>query len=42
MGFVSPGFRGKRRDDVSLMRIVRGRSRYWIDLTGTRCLEFRD
>ncbi|HMH55272.1 MAG TPA: DUF6510 family protein [Gemmatimonadales bacterium] len=24
-----------------LMRIVKGRGRYWIDLTGTRCLEFR-
>ncbi|MEA2656444.1 MAG: hypothetical protein QOI23_1809 [Chloroflexota bacterium] len=24
-----------------LMRIVRDRDRYWIDLTGTRCLEFR-
>ena len=23
-----------------LMRIVHGRGRYWIDLTGTRCLEF--
>jgi Zn finger protein HypA/HybF involved in hydrogenase expression len=23
-----------------LMRIVQGRGRYWIDLTGTRCLEF--
>jgi Zn finger protein HypA/HybF involved in hydrogenase expression len=23
-----------------LMRIVRDRDRYWIDLTGTRCLEF--
>jgi Zn finger protein HypA/HybF involved in hydrogenase expression len=22
-----------------LMRIVRGRDRYWIDLSGTRCLE---
>ena len=22
-----------------LMRIVRGRGRYWVDLTGTRCLE---
>lgn len=22
-----------------LMRIVRGRDRYWIDLTGVRCLE---
>jgi len=25
-----------------LMRIVRGGGRIWIDLTGTRCLEFRD
>jgi Zn finger protein HypA/HybF involved in hydrogenase expression len=24
-----------------LMRIVQGRGRYWIDLTGTRCLEFK-
>ena len=24
-----------------LMRIVKGRGRYWIDLTGTRCLEFK-
>jgi Zn finger protein HypA/HybF involved in hydrogenase expression len=24
-----------------LMRIVRGRGRYWLDLTGTRCLEFK-
>ncbi len=23
-----------------LMRIVRGRDRYWVDLSGTRCLEF--
>jgi Family of unknown function (DUF6510) len=23
-----------------LMRIVRGGGRYWVDLTGTRCLEF--
>lgn len=23
-----------------LMRIVRGPGRYWVDLTGTRCLEF--
>ena len=23
-----------------LMRIVHGRDRYWIDLSGTRCLEF--
>ncbi|HEY1455268.1 MAG TPA: DUF6510 family protein [Candidatus Dormibacteraeota bacterium] len=23
-----------------LMRIVQGRGRYWVDLTGTRCLEF--
>jgi hypothetical protein len=23
-----------------LMRIVRGRGRYWVDLRGTRCLEF--
>jgi Family of unknown function (DUF6510) len=25
-----------------LMRIVHGGGRYWIDLTGTRCLEFRE
>jgi Zn finger protein HypA/HybF involved in hydrogenase expression len=25
-----------------LMRIVQGRGRYWIDLTGTRCLEFTE
>jgi Zn finger protein HypA/HybF involved in hydrogenase expression len=25
-----------------LMRIVRGRGRYWVDLRGTRCLEFVD
>jgi len=25
-----------------LMRIVRGRDRYWVDLRGTRCLEFID
>lgn len=24
-----------------LMRIVHGRGRYWLDLSGTRCLEFR-
>ncbi|HEY1161724.1 MAG TPA: DUF6510 family protein [Candidatus Dormibacteraeota bacterium] len=24
-----------------LMRIVHNRGRYWLDLTGTRCLEFR-
>lgn len=24
-----------------LMRIVHGRDRYWMDLTGTSCLEFR-
>lgn len=23
-----------------LMRIVQGKGRYWLDLTGTRCLEF--
>ncbi len=23
-----------------LMRIVHGKGRYWVDLTGTRCLEF--
>ena len=27
--------------EVVLMRIVQGRGRYWIDLTGTRCLEFK-
>lgn len=25
-----------------LMRIVRGRGRYWVDLTGTRCLELAE
>jgi hypothetical protein len=25
-----------------LMRIVRGRGRYWVDLSGVRCLEFRE
>lgn len=25
-----------------LMRIVRGSGRYWVDLTGTRCLEFAE
>lgn len=25
-----------------LMRIVHGRGRYWVDLTGTRCLEFAE
>jgi Zn finger protein HypA/HybF involved in hydrogenase expression len=25
-----------------LMRIVRGDGRYWVDMTGTRCLEFRE
>ncbi len=25
-----------------LMRIVRGRGRYWVDLTGIRCLEFAE
>lgn len=25
-----------------LMRIVRGRDRYWVDLSGTRCLELVD
>jgi Zn finger protein HypA/HybF involved in hydrogenase expression len=24
-----------------LMRIVQGSGRYWVDLSGTRCLEFR-
>jgi len=28
--------------DAVLMRIVRGRGRYWVDLTGTRCLEFAE
>jgi hypothetical protein len=23
-----------------LMRVVRGKGRYWVDLTGLRCLEF--
>lgn len=25
-----------------LMRIVQGRGRYWLDLTGIRCLEFSE
>lgn len=25
-----------------LMRIVHGKGRYWLDLTGVRCLEFSD
>ena len=25
-----------------LMRVVHGGGRYWVDLTGTRCLEFRE
>jgi predicted RNA-binding Zn-ribbon protein involved in translation (DUF1610 family) len=25
-----------------LMRIVRGGGRYWVDMTGTRCLEFAE
>lgn len=25
-----------------LMRIVHARGRYWVDLTGTRCLEFEE
>jgi Family of unknown function (DUF6510) len=25
-----------------LMRIVRGRGRYWVDFSGVRCLEFRE
>lgn len=25
-----------------MMRIVRARGRYWVDLTGTRCLEFAE
>lgn len=25
-----------------LMKIVHGRGRYWMDLTGTRCLEFAE
>jgi len=25
-----------------LMRIVRGRGRYWVDLSGTRCLELAE
>jgi Zn finger protein HypA/HybF involved in hydrogenase expression len=25
-----------------LMKIVRGKGRYWVDLTGTRCLEFAE
>jgi hypothetical protein len=24
------------------MRIVHGRGRYWVDFTGTRCLEFAE
>ncbi|TMC99023.1 MAG: hypothetical protein E6I58_01915 [Chloroflexi bacterium] len=26
--------------DAVLMRIVHGRGKYWLDLTGVRCLEF--
>jgi Family of unknown function (DUF6510) len=26
--------------EAVLMRVVRGRGRYWVDLTGTRTLEF--
>jgi Zn finger protein HypA/HybF involved in hydrogenase expression len=26
--------------DAVLMRIVQGRGKYWLDLTGVRCLEF--
>ena len=25
-----------------LMRVVRGKGRYWVDLTGVRCLEFAE
>jgi hypothetical protein len=25
-----------------LMRVVRGGGRYWVDLTGMRCLEFAE
>ena len=25
-----------------LMKIVRGKGRYWVDLTGTRCLKFAE
>jgi Zn finger protein HypA/HybF involved in hydrogenase expression len=25
-----------------LMRIVRGRGRYWVDFSGVRCLEFKE
>jgi hypothetical protein len=25
-----------------LMRVVRGRGRYWVDMTGVRCLEFAE
>ncbi len=25
-----------------LMRVVRGNGRYWVDLTGVRCLEFAE
>lgn len=28
--------------EQELMRIVRGRGRYWVDLKGTRCLEFAE
>ena len=28
--------------DNVLMRIVQGRGRYWLDLTGIRCLEFSE
>lgn len=28
--------------DGVLMKIVHGRGRYWVDLTGTRCLQFAE
>jgi hypothetical protein len=28
--------------EAVLMRVVRGRGRYWVDMTGMRCLEFSE
>jgi Zn finger protein HypA/HybF involved in hydrogenase expression len=28
--------------EAVLMRVVRGRGRYWVDMTGTRTLEFEE
>jgi hypothetical protein len=28
--------------DAVLMRIVHGRGRYWVDMSGTRCIEFAE